>query len=68
MPPRVSVAVYFVGSCWMFAIGLGAALFAGSSDIAQIAVNAGVGVVGLLVMVFSTVTTTFLDVHSAGSA
>lgn len=63
---RVSVAVYFVGSCWMFAIGLGAALFAGSSDIAQIAVNAGVGVVGLLVMVFSTVTTTFLDVHSAG--
>jgi len=63
---QVGVATYFLGSCWMFAIGLGAALLAGGSDLATIALQAGMGVLGLLVIVFSTVTTTFLDVHSAG--
>ena len=57
---------YFVGSCWMFAIGLGCALLAGSDDIAIVLSQAGLGVVGILIVVFSTVTTTFLDAQSAG--
>ena len=62
----VSAAVYFIGSCWMYAIGLGAALFAGAGDIAAILLKAGLGIAGLLIIVFSTVTTTFLDAYSAG--
>lgn len=57
---------YTLGSVWMYIIGLGAAVFTGVSDIAQIMVQAGLGVLGLLIVVFSTVTTTFLDVYSAG--
>jgi len=45
---------------------MGAALFTGESDIAQILLKAGLGIVGLLIVVFSTVTTTFLDAWSAG--
>ena len=57
---------YTLGSCWMFAIGLGCALFAGSDDISSVLAQAGFGVIGVLVVVFSTVTTTFLDAQSAG--
>ena len=38
----------------------------GKYDIAQIMVKAGLGIAGLLIIVFSTVTTTFLDAYSAG--
>jgi len=62
----LSALVYGVVSCWMYIIGMGAALFTGESDIAQILLHAGLGVVGLLIVVFSTVTTTFLDAWSAG--
>ena len=62
----VSTVVYFLTSCWMYVIGLGAALFTGQSDIAAIMLKAGLGIVGLIVVIFSTVTTTFLDVYSAG--
>ena len=62
----VSAIVYGVVSCWMYVIGMGAAIFTGESDIAQIMVKAGLGVAGLLIIVFSTVTTTFLDAYSAG--
>lgn len=62
----VSVIVYGVVSCWMYVIGMGAAIFTGESDIAQILVKAGLGVAGLIIIVFSTVTTTFLDAYSAG--
>lgn len=62
----ISTLAYFIGSCWMFAIGLGCALFAGSDDIATVLSQAGFGVVGILIVVFSTVTTTFLDAQSAG--
>ncbi len=57
---------YFVGSTWMFAIGLGTALFAGAEDVTAILASAGLGIVGILVVVLSTVTTTFLDAASAG--
>ena len=62
----VSAITYGIVSCWMYVIGMGAAIFTGESDIAQILVKAGLGVAGLLIIVFSTVTTTFLDAYSAG--
>ena len=46
----VSVVTYGVVSCWMYLI----------------MVKAGLGIAGLLIIVFSTVTTTFLDAYSAG--
>ena len=61
-----SAITYGIVSCWMYIIGMGAAIFTGESDIAQIMVKAGLGVAGLLIIVFSTVTTTFLDAYSAG--
>lgn len=62
----VSSVLYGVVSCWMYLIGMGAALFTGESDIAKILLKAGLGIVGLFVVIFSTVTTTFLDAWSAG--
>ena len=62
----VSAVVYGLVSCWMYIIGMGAAIFTGESDIAQILLKAGLSVAGLLIIVFSTVTTTFLDAYSAG--
>ena len=62
----VSAVTYGVVSCWMYIIGMGAAIFTCESDIAQIMVKAGLGIAGLLIIVFSTVTTTFLDAYSAG--
>lgn len=62
----VSAVVYGLISCWMYLIGMGSAIFTGESDIAQIMVKAGLGIVGLLIVVLSTVTTTFLDAYSAG--
>lgn len=62
----VSAIVYGLVSCWMYLVGMGAAIFTGESDIAQIMVKAGLGIAGLLIIVFSTVTTTFLDAYSAG--
>ena len=57
----VSVIVYGLVSCWMYLIGMGAAIFTGETDIAAIMVKAGLGIAGLLIIIFSTVTTTFLD-------
>ena len=62
----VSVVTYGLVSCWMYVIGMGAAILTGESDIASIMVKAGLGAAGLLIIVFSTVTTTFLDAFSAG--
>ena len=62
----VSVIVYGLVSCWMYIIGMGAAIFTGETDIAAIMVKAGLGIAGLLIIIFSTVTTTFLDAYSAG--
>ena len=61
-----SVIVYSLVSIFMYMIGMGAAIFTGEYDIAQIMLKTGFGVVGLLIIVFSTVTTTFLDAYSAG--
>jgi putative hydroxymethylpyrimidine transporter CytX len=61
-----SCGAYFIASCWMFLIGLGAATFTGQDDIAAIMLQAGLGLAGIVVVLLSTVTTTFLDVFSAG--
>lgn len=62
----VSTIVYCLVSCWMYLIGMSAAIGMGTPDIAQISLRAGLGVVGLLIILFSTVTTNFLAAHSAG--
>ena len=62
----VSAIIYGLVSCWMYIIGMGAAMRTGENDIAQIMLKAGLGTAGLLIIIFSTVTTTFLDADSAG--
>lgn len=57
---------YGLVSCWMYIIGMGAAIFTGKSDIASIMVQAGLGSAALVILILSTVTTTFLDAWSAG--
>lgn len=61
-----SCGTYFVASTWMFVIGMGAALYTGQDDIAAIMLQAGMGLIGILIILLSTVTTTFLDAFSAG--
>lgn len=61
-----SAVIYGLASCWMYVIGMGAAIFTAEADIAQIMLKAGLGIAGLVIVVFSTVTTTFLDAYSAG--
>lgn len=62
----VSAITYGIVSCFMYIIGMGAAIFTGEIDIAQIMLKSGLGIAALLIVVFSTVTTTFLDAYSAG--
>ena len=61
--------VYSLVSCWMYGVGLlSAASFGAESTFAGAMVSAGLGAAALLVIVFSTVTTTFLDAYSAGES
>ncbi len=62
----VSAIVYGLISCWMYVIGMGASIITGEYDIAKIILKAGIGVIGLIIIIISTVTTTFLDAYSAG--
>ena len=61
-----SAVIYGLVSVWMYVIGMGAAIYTGVTDISQIMVKAGLGMAGLLIIILSTVTTTFLDAYSAG--
>lgn len=61
-----STVVYGLVSCWMYIIGMGAAIYTGEYDIAVIMVKAELGIAALVILVLSTVTTTFLDAWSAG--
>ena len=63
-----SSVTYFFVSCWMYIIGMGTALLTGESDVALILSKVGLGVVALIIVIFSTVTTTYLDVFSAGES
>ena len=61
-----SATVYTITSIVMYTLGLSAAIFGGGDSIITIMMNAGLGLAGLLVIIFSTVTTTFMDAYSAG--
>lgn len=61
-----SCLTYGLVSCWMYVIGMGAAVLTGESDIAKVMLQAGLGLSGIIIVLFSTVTTTFLDAYSAG--
>ena len=61
-----STLTYGLVSCWMYIIGMAAAIYTGEGDIALIMVKAGLGVAALVILILSTVTTTFLDAWSAG--
>ena len=63
----VSAAAYTLVSLWMYALGVLIARV-GASSIADGIVKSGIGMIGLVVVVFSTVTTTFLDAYSAGES
>ncbi|MBQ2284868.1 MAG: putative hydroxymethylpyrimidine transporter CytX, partial [Clostridia bacterium] len=62
----VSAVVYFFVSSFMYIIGMGMAISAGESDIAVILASSRLGVFAILIVIFSTVTTTYLDAYSAG--
>lgn len=62
----VSVGVYNLTSIWMFGIGLVGAMITGQTAIAGLMQGFGLGIVALIVIILSTITTTFLDVYSAG--
>lgn len=57
---------YFVGSCWMFIIGLGAAIVSKNPDPSAMMLAANLGLGAAFIVVLSTVTTTFMDAYSAG--
>jgi putative hydroxymethylpyrimidine transporter CytX len=58
-------AGYFTGSCWMYAIGMFGGIYSGSPDPTGMMLAANLGVIALAIIGLSTITTTFLDVHSA---
>jgi putative hydroxymethylpyrimidine transporter CytX len=64
----VSTTSYFIGSSFMYVIGLGAAIYAGNSDVVQILMKAGFGFAAMVIVILSTVTTTYLDVFSAAES
>lgn len=63
-----SSVTYFLTSCWMYVIGMTAALLTGEFAIGRIMMTAGLGLAGIFIIVSSTVTTTFMDAYSAGAS
>ena len=65
----LSAAVtYSIASMWMYIIGLGAAVITHETRIDQIMLKAGLGVAGLYIIVFSCVTTNFIDAFSCNQS
>ncbi len=61
-------ATYTLASIWMYIIGLGAAVITHETRIDQIMLKAGFGVAGLFIIVFSCVTTNFIDAFSCNQS
>ncbi len=59
-----SVITYGLISVWMYVIGMGSAIYTGESNIANVLAAAGLGAAALVILILSTVTTTFLDAWS----
>ena len=66
--PAVSAVTYALASSFMFVLGLSLVLTTGTADLPGMLVGAGFGLPALFLVFFSTVTTTFLDVYSAGES
>lgn len=62
-----SAIVYTFVSIWMYAIGILIAS-SGADNLSTAILSVGLGIPGILIVVFSTVTTTFLDAYSAGES
>lgn len=62
-----SVSGYFVASFCMFSLGLFTVILTGQSDFTTVLSHSSMGMIALLVIVFSTVTTTFMDAFSAAT-
>lgn len=61
----ISSFSYFIGSLIMFTIGLLLTTRTGFTDFTSFLATSGLGIIALFIIIFSTVTTTFLDVMSA---
>lgn len=57
---------YFIGSSWMYIAGVASSLVTGDSDPTKIFTTMHFGIVALLIILLSTITTTFMDAYSAG--
>lgn len=62
-----SVCGYFIASVAMFLLGLFTVILTGQSDFTTVLSHSSMGMIALLVIVFSTVTTTFMDAYSAAT-
>lgn len=62
----LSTFAYTITSCWMYVIGLGAALITGKTEISQILALAGVNVIGVLIVVVATMINDALPAYSVG--
>lgn len=63
-----STITYNIISCYMYTIGLGSAIITGENNIASVIMKSGLGILGLFIIILSTVTTTFLDSYSGGES
>lgn len=61
-----SSAIYSIASACMYILGMFAVLCSGAFDLSEILGLMGFGVGALLIVIASTVTTTFLDAYSGG--
>lgn len=64
----VSVLGYFLGSCAMFILGLLAVIKSGQTNFNQTLAQTNLGIIALLIIIFATVTTTFMDAYSAATS
>ncbi|MDF7638027.1 putative hydroxymethylpyrimidine transporter CytX [Lactobacillus sp. ESL0791] len=64
----VSVSGYFLGSSAMFILGLLTVVKTGQSNFTTALAQTNLGLVTLLIIIFSTVTTTFMDAYSAATS
>lgn len=62
----ISALVYSLISIWMYTIGMGGALITGEYNLASIFAITKLGTMAGLIIILSTVTTTFMDAYSAG--
>lgn len=56
---------YFIAGCWMYFLGLSVALATGRSDPIPAMIALGFSSVAFAIVLFSTFTTTFLDIYSS---